>query len=162
MKHCVVCQHSAVVAKTGCVFLTFSKPILKFYNIIHCDFINWKITLQFTTNQIKVFLKENKDDKSCWKQQKLAKTITCGSLCFRTAIGMGWLSTLLSQSNFLSLRTTYPTGRFYKNGWLEKHNRHVALLKAKSNTLAVVIGDSIAAGLIRYKSVWDENSTEML
>ena len=32
------------------------------------------------------------------------------------------VNTLLSQSNFLSLRTTYPTGRFYKNGWLEKHN----------------------------------------
>ena len=67
------------------------------------------------------------------------------------------VNTLLSQSNFLSLRTTYPTGRFYKNGWLEKYNRHVALLKAKSNTSTVTIGDSIAAGLIRYKNVWDEN-----
>ena len=67
------------------------------------------------------------------------------------------VSTLLSQSNFLSLRTTYPTGRFYKNGWLEKHNRHVALLKAKSNTSTVVIGDSIAASLIRYKNIWDKN-----
>ena len=44
------------------------------------------------------------------------------------------VNTLLSQSNHLSLRNTYPTGRFYKNGWLEKDNRHVALLKAKSNT----------------------------
>ena len=41
------------------------------------------------------------------------------------------VNTLLSQSNYLSLRTTYPTGRFSKNGWLNKHNRHVALLKAK-------------------------------
>ena len=72
------------------------------------------------------------------------------------------VNTVLSQSNYLSLRTTYPTRRFYKNGCLEKHNRHVALLKAKSNTLAVVIGDFIAAGLIRDKSVWDETSTEML
>ena len=67
------------------------------------------------------------------------------------------VNTLLSQSNFLSLRTTYPTGIFYKNGWLEKHNRHVAILKAKSNTSTVVIGDSIAAGLIRYKNVSDKN-----
>ena len=69
------------------------------------------------------------------------------------------VNTLLSQSNYLSLRTTYPAGRFYKNGWLEKHNRHVALLKAKSNTSAVVIGDSIAAGLMRFQNVWDENFT---
>ena len=67
------------------------------------------------------------------------------------------VNTLLSQSNYLSLRTTYPTGRFSKNGWLNKHNRHVALLKAKSNSLAVVIGDFIAAGLMRYRNVWDEN-----
>ena len=67
------------------------------------------------------------------------------------------VNTLLSQSNFLSLRTTDPTGIFYKNGWLEKHNRHVAILKAKSNTSTVVIGDSIAAGLIRYKNVSDKN-----
>ena len=63
------------------------------------------------------------------------------------------------QSNYLSLRTTYPTGRIYKNGWLEKHNRHVALLKAKSNTSTVVTGDSIATGLMRYKNVWEENFT---
>ena len=67
------------------------------------------------------------------------------------------VNTLLSQSNYLSLRTKYPTGRFYKNGWLNKHNRHVAFLKAKRNTSTVVIGDSIAAGLIRYRNVWDEN-----
>ena len=67
------------------------------------------------------------------------------------------VNTLLSQSNYLSLRTKYPTGRFYKNGWLNKHNRHVALLNAKSNTSTVVIGDSIAAGLMRYRNVWDEN-----
>ena len=105
-------------------FLTFSEPILEFYSIIHCDFTNWKITLQFTTNWIKVFLKENKDDKSRRKQQKLAKIITCGSSCpeppsERVSFDA---NTLLSQSNFLSLRTSYPTGRFYKNGWLEKHN----------------------------------------
>ena len=67
------------------------------------------------------------------------------------------VNTLLSQSNYLSLRTTYPTGRFPKNGWLNKHNRHVALLKAKSNTSLVVIGDSIAADLMRYRNVCDEN-----
>ena len=67
------------------------------------------------------------------------------------------VNTLLSQSNYLSLRNTYPTGIFYKNGWLNKHNRHVELLKAKSNTSTVVIGDSIAAGLTRYRNIWDEN-----
>ena len=67
------------------------------------------------------------------------------------------VNTLLSQSNHLYLRTTYPTGRFYKNRWLNKHNRHLALLKAKSNTSTVVIGDSIAAGLMRYRNIWDEN-----
>ena len=67
------------------------------------------------------------------------------------------VNTLLSQSNYPSLRTTYPTGKFYKNGWLNKHNRNVALLNAKSNTSTVVIGDSIAAGLMRYRNVWDEN-----
>ena len=67
------------------------------------------------------------------------------------------VNTLLSQSKYLSLRTTCPTGRFYKNGWLNKNNRHVALLQAKSNASTVVIGDSIAAGLMRYRNVWDEN-----
>ena len=66
-------------------------------------------------------------------------------------------NTSLSQSNCLSLRITNPTGRFYKNGWLEKHNRHVALLKAKNNTSTVVIGDSISAGLMTYKNVWDKS-----
>ena len=66
------------------------------------------------------------------------------------------VNTLLSQSNYLSLRTAYPTGRFYKSGCLEKHNRHAALLKAKSNTPTVVIGGSIAAGLMRYRNVWDK------
>ena len=69
------------------------------------------------------------------------------------------INTLLSQSNYLSLRATYPTGRFYKNKWLEKHNRHVTLLKARSNASTVIIGDSIAAGLMRYKDVWDEHFT---
>ena len=63
------------------------------------------------------------------------------------------VNTLLSQSNFLSLRTTNPIGRFYKNVWLQKHNRHIVLLKTKNNTLTAVIGDSIAAGLTRYKNV---------
>ena len=67
------------------------------------------------------------------------------------------VNALLSQSNFLSLRTTYPTGRFYRNGWLKKQNCHAVLLKAKSNTSTVVVGDSIAAGLMRYNNVWDEN-----
>ena len=67
------------------------------------------------------------------------------------------VNTLLSQSNHLYLRTTYPTGRFYKNRWLNKHNRHLALLKAKSNTSTVVIGDSIAAGLMRYRNIWEKN-----
>ena len=66
------------------------------------------------------------------------------------------VNTLLSQSNYLSLRTAYPTGRFYKSGCLEKHNRHAALLKAKTNTPTVVIGGSIAAGLMRYRNVWDK------
>ena len=69
------------------------------------------------------------------------------------------VNTLLSQSNYLSLRNTYPTGKFYKSGWLNKHNKHAALLKAKSNTSTAVIGDSIAAGLMRYRNVWDENFT---
>ena len=55
------------------------------------------------------------------------------------------------------MRTTYPTGRFSKNRRLNKHNRHVALLKAKSSTSTVVIGDSTAAGLMRYRNAWDEN-----
>ena len=54
------------------------------------------------------------------------------------------------------MRTTCRTGRFYKNGW-QKHNRHIALLKAKSSTSAVVIGESIATGLMRYRNVLDEN-----
>ena len=68
-----------------------------------------------------------------------------------------YVNIFLSQSNYLCLRTTYPTGKLYKNGWLQKHSRHVALLKAKSNTSTVVIGDSIAADLIRYKNIWDKN-----
>ena len=54
------------------------------------------------------------------------------------------------------MRTTYLTGRFYKSGWLNKHDRHVALLKAKSNTSTVVIANSIAAGLMNYRNVWEE------
>ena len=67
------------------------------------------------------------------------------------------VNTLLSQSNYLSLKNTCPTGIFYKSWQLEKHNRHAALLKAKCHTSTVVIGDSIAAGLMRYSNVWDEN-----
>ena len=54
------------------------------------------------------------------------------------------------------MRTTYLTGRFYKSGWLNKHDRHVALLKAKSNTSTVVIANPIAAGLMNYRNVWEE------
>ena len=67
------------------------------------------------------------------------------------------VNTLLSQSNYLSLRTTYPTRRFYKNRWLNKHNRHIALLKAKSDASTVVIGDFTAAGFMRYRNAWDKN-----
>ena len=66
-------------------------------------------------------------------------------------------NTLPSQINHLSLRATYPAWRFYKNGWLEKHNRHVALLKVKSNISTFFIGDSITTGLMRYSNVWYEN-----
>ena len=48
-----------------------------------------------------------------------------------------------------------PTERFYKSNWIEYHRSHCSMIKdAKPN--ALLLGDSIVAGLSRYPNVWNE------
>ena len=53
-------------------------------------------------------------------------------------------------------RTTTPESRFYKRGWYETHEKHNILITRKNPSL-LLIGDSIVAGLSRYKTVWDKH-----
>ena len=48
-----------------------------------------------------------------------------------------------------------PIERFCKSNWFEYHRRHCFMIKdSKPNTL--LLGDSIVAGLSRYRNVWNE------
>ena len=57
---------------------------------------------------------------------------------------------------FNTSRTTTPQSRFHKRGWYQTHCQHNVLLTKKDPTL-LLIGDSIVAGLSRYKTVWDKH-----
>ena len=49
---------------------------------------------------------------------------------------------------------TYPTGRFYKDSWVTNHKDQAALIKSSRNISAILLGDSIIAGSLRYPNIW--------
>ena len=49
--------------------------------------------------------------------------------------------------------TTIPSMRSSKTNWLNFHRRHCSCLMT-TRFKTIIIGDSIAAGLNRYRSVW--------
>ena len=51
--------------------------------------------------------------------------------------------------------TTKPCGRDNKAGWYDIHNKHV-LMASRFTTKVILCGDSIIAGLSRYKAVWNK------
>ena len=64
------------------------------------------------------------------------------------------MNVLLTQNNYLRFGITYPTGRFYKDNWLENHKNQAALIKSSKNASTVLLGDSIVAGFLRYPNIW--------
>ena len=72
------------------------------------------------------------------------------------------VNVLLSRNNYLRFGITYPTGRFYKDNWVMNHKSQAALIKSSRNISAVLLGDSIIAGFLRYPNIWykffDENT----
>ena len=72
------------------------------------------------------------------------------------------VNVLLSRNNYLRFGITYPTGRFYKDNWVRNHKDQAALIKSSRNVSAVLLGDSIIAGFLRYPNIWykffDENT----
>ena len=55
-------EYSAVVAEPGYTFSNVLQSNTKILQNNNCNFINWKII------KIKVLIKENRNDKSRWKQ----------------------------------------------------------------------------------------------
>ena len=55
----------------------------------------------------------------------------------------------------INMMTLIPTERFYKSNWVEYHRSHCFMIK-DSKPNALLLGDSIAAGLSRYLNVWNE------
>ena len=53
------------------------------------------------------------------------------------------------------IMTTTPSTRFSKMNWPNFHHNHCSKL-AKNTFEAIVIGDSIVAGLSRYQNVWEK------
>ena len=72
------------------------------------------------------------------------------------------MNVLLSRNNYFRFGITYPTGRFYKDNWLRNHRNQAALIKSSKNVSAILLGDSIIAGFLRYPNIWykffDENT----
>ena len=72
------------------------------------------------------------------------------------------VNVLLSRNNYLRFGITYPTGRFYKDNWVMNHKDQAALIKSSRNVSAVLLGDSIIAGFLRYPNIrykfFDENT----
>ena len=130
-------QCSTVVVKTGRNFsnvLQANTKIIQNYLLailqtekLHCNLLQAKSRYSLETTEM-INLGENNRNLP---KPSLAHHHVPEPPSERVSVDV---NTLLSKSNYLSLRTTYPTGRFYKNGWLNKHNRHVALLKAKRNS----------------------------
>ena len=60
------------------------------------------------------------------------------------------MNVLLSRNNYFRFGITYPTGRFYKDNWLRNHRNQAALIKSVS---AILFGDSIIAGFLRYPNI---------
>ena len=52
-----------------------------------------------------------------------------------------------------------PTERFNKPGWHDTHYKHCDLV-TRSQPSLLLIGDSIVAGLSRYRNVWNKNFKE--
>ena len=59
----------------------------------------------------------------------------------------------LIQHEYNKTTATTPEPREYRIGWLDKHNDCIDCAK-KSKSKILIIGDSIASGLTRYKNVW--------
>ena len=55
----------------------------------------------------------------------------------------------------INMMTLIPTERFYKSNWVEYHRNHCFMIK-DSKPNALLLGDSIVAGLSRYLNVWNE------
>ena len=72
------------------------------------------------------------------------------------------VNVLLSRNNYLRFEITYPTGRFYKDNLVMNHKDQATLIKSSRNVSAVLLGDSIIAGFLRYPNIWykffDENT----
>ena len=72
------------------------------------------------------------------------------------------VNVLLSRNNYLRFGITYPAGRFYKDNWVMNHKNQAAFIKSSRNVSAVLLGDSIIAGFVRYPNIWykffDENT----
>ena len=47
-----------------------------------------------------------------------------------------------------------PSERFYNNNWLKIHQNHCFKVK-QENINSIIIGDSIASGLMRYTNIWN-------
>ena len=72
------------------------------------------------------------------------------------------MNVLLSRNNYLQFGIIYPTGRFYKDNSLRNHKNQAALIKPSKSVSAVLLGDSIIAGFLRYPNIrykfFDENT----
>ena len=64
------------------------------------------------------------------------------------------MNVLLTQNNYLRFGITYPTGRLYKDNWLENHKNQAVLIKSSKNVSTVLLGDSIVADFLRYRNIW--------
>ena len=62
----------------------------------------------------------------------------------------------LTQFDYFRSKTTTPSGRFYKNGWLQSHKLQQGVLKESKTPSLLFIGDSIAYGFKCYPHIWEQ------
>ena len=108
-------------------------------------------------NKASNFAEERRNRKNHTKPYDPILEVTRIQVSFDTDVNV-----LLSQNNNLRFGITYPTGRFYKDNWFWNHRNQAALIKSSKNVSAILLGDSIIAGFLRYPNIWykffDENT----
>ena len=157
-----------MVAERRRFFLTSFLPLIE---ILQNDFVrlhncNNHTTLNFHSdsqvdlkmNKASNFIEESRNRKNHTKPYVRILEATRIQVSSDTDVNV-----LLSRNNYLQFGIIYPTGRFYKDNSLRNHKNQAALIKLSKRVSAVLLGDSIIAGFLRYPNIWhkffDENTT---
>ena len=152
-------QCSVVVAERRRFFLTSSLPLIEilhnhFFQLHNCNnptAMKFHMDSQVDLNMTKGsnFAENRRDSKNHTKSYDRILEATPIQVSSDTDVNVQ-----ISRYNYLCLGIAYPAGRFCKDNWLINPKNQAAFMKLLKNVSAVLLGDSIVAGFLRYHNIW--------